>query len=744
MKYIVSLSLFCFFACTWALPGDFGQAVSAYEQGQYTTAEVYLRNFLEEQPHDTHVPDAEYYLIKIYDRKNDLPNFVSSVHHFLEHHTFDSRCPEIFNMLIKRLSEHEALSLVLEYIKEYDYLITDHSILGNIGYGLLKQKRAMLADYVLSLCPQTDTIKLLRAQLLTEPEQKKKIYESIPGPRGSIYYIEYLLEIGDTLTAFEIYKTIDEQEVFSDILYRYAKISRFFDPSKFKTATQQLRMMPAFRNKAVLLEALQCGSISELVTPEDEEECVLFVNYLKQDTVVRALPDTVDLRETASELLDENKIRELRAAINDNFYLDSIYCKFLLAQNRVAEAFAIIEPYLKFCNVIHYARTIRALKYYEERNYKRAATDIILSHNRAPEMKLIMANCLTYLEKDATDLYEEIMIPSEDSSLVFRARKALISTKFEHGYYLDVSRQDPEHFMGDTSLIKKYMYSLARTGMIKKADSIFNHYYFTQADDELRNYYGEYLIENKYYNEAESYYDSIVQEYAHPPEKIYYNWAFVALLKGDGDTALLRFRSYVKNFKNEQNYHNALFKIATIHYSKQEFDSAGYYYGLASKDNRLQRDALRNQIICYKKSQSWQKEISAAWDILPLIPIDEESEIRFELGYAYLRDGKVGEAIKHLKTAVESASTPEHHYWLAEAYLSKGDFIRALYQYQKIANLFPHDEMWAPTAQYKSGIVLEFMDQFNEAKKIYKQLINDRGLGDTWGAEAQKRLEKME
>ncbi|UCG91770.1 MAG: hypothetical protein JSV97_11970 [candidate division WOR-3 bacterium] len=482
MKYIVSLLLLCFSACTWALPGDFEQARSAYEQGQYTTAEVYLKNFLEEQPYDVHIPDAEYYLIKIYDRKNDLPNFVSSVHHFLAHHTFDSRCPEIFNVLIERLSKYEAFSLVLEYIKEYDYLITDHSILENIGYGLLKQKRGMLADYVLSLCPQTDTIKILRAQLLTEPAQKQKIYESIPGPKGSIYYIEYLLEIGDTLSAYEIYSTIDDQEIFSDILYRYAKISRFFDQLKFRTATQQLRTMSTFRNKAILLEASQCGHISELVTPEDEEECALFIEYLNQDTVVRALPDSVDLHVTEPELLTEDRMLELRAEINDYFNVDSIYCEFLLAQNRVAEAFAVIEQYFTFCNTIHYARTIRALKYYEERNYERTATDIILSHNRAPEMKLVMANCLTYLGRDATHLYEEIMASSADSSLVFRARKAFISTKFEHGDYLDVSRQDPEHFMGDTSLIKKYMYSLARTGMIKKADSIFNQY-FAQTDD---------------------------------------------------------------------------------------------------------------------------------------------------------------------------------------------------------------------------------------------------------------------
>ena len=30
---------------------------------------------------------------------------------------------------------------------------------------------------------------------------------------------------------------------------------------------------------------------------------------------------------------------------------------------------------------------------------------------------------------------------------------------------------------------------------------------------------------------------------------------------------------------------------------------------------------------------------------------------------------------------------------------------------------------------------------FDEAKRVYKQIIKKRGIGDTWGIEAQKRLE---
>jgi TolA-binding protein len=109
-----------------------------------------------------------------------------------------------------------------------------------------------------------------------------------------------------------------------------------------------------------------------------------------------------------------------------------------------------------------------------------------------------------------------------------------------------------------------------------------------------------------------------------------------------------------------------------------------------------------------------------------------------------LRSGNAKDAIEYLKNAASSNSTPEYHYWLGESYLSKGDFIRALYQYQKIIELFPKDEMWAPFARYKTGIVFEFMDEFDEAKRVYKEIIKKRGIGDTWGIEAQKRLEILE
>ena len=136
--------------------------------------------------------------------------------------------------------------------------------------------------------------------------------------------------------------------------------------------------------------------------------------------------------------------------------------------------------------------------------------------------------------------------------------------------------------------------------------------------------------------------------------------------------------------------------------------------------------------------------IDVGKEIISFIPGEMESGVRFEIGYAFLRSGKIKEAIHYLEVATRLEPTPEHHYWLGEAYFSKGDLVRALYRYQKITNDFSDDKMWSPIAQYKTGIVLEFMEEFDEAKKIYNEIIEDRGLGDIWGAEAQKRLEELE
>jgi len=740
-KYILSYLCFALAFLMWAAEGDFETAKKAYKKGRYKIAEVYLDNLLEEESYSEYFPDATYYLTKIYDKRGDFIKLLSSANYFLNNYEYDHRCKEIFNILLKRLNEKEAFNVAFDYIKNYDYLINDYEILDETGHGLFKQNKKLLADYIFSLVPQTDTIKILRATITDDFSEKREIYESMEGSTGKIYLIEFLLETGDTIGAYEIYRSIDLKGVKDKVLYRYAKISILFDGSTFARSTKRLRKSSEYKNKVLLLKALSFGYLEELIIPDDQEECALLIEYLKQDTVSRNLPDSVNLDSLISDSLAEHNIISIREKIGDNYYLDSVFCEILLNNNKIYEAFGVIAPYLEYQNTIDYVRKIRALKYYHEGKFDLAAKDIILSHNDEPGIILVLANSLTNIGENSIYLYEKIVNTTKDTLLLSQGLKSLVKIQFENKKYYDVIKYKFDVLDNDTSLIRIYVYSLARTGKKEKADSIFSQFFVSQ-DYEFANYYGEYLIDKKKYVKANKYYDSIVHSADNSlPDRLYYNWALIPFLQGKVDTALNRFVYYIDDFRGGKEYYKAAFKIATINYLRQDFDTAAYYYGLASEDDSLCNDAFQNQMICYKKAEDWDRAVETGKKILKSVSGDWELDIQFDIGYAYLRSGNAKDAIKYLKMTVVSKPNPEFHYWLGESYLAKADFIRALYQYQKIIELFPKDEMWTPTAEYKTGIIFEFMDDFDEAKRVYKQIIKKRGIGDTWGIEAQKRLE---
>lgn len=744
LRYIGFSLFFPYLFLAWAIKGDFDVAKKAYDEGRYKIAEVYFDNFLKEEPPSKYITDAVYYLIKIYDSRGDFIKMLSCANRFLNNYKYDNRCNEVLSLLLKRLNEKEAFSVAVDYIENYDYLINDYMIIEKVGYGLFKQDRKMRADYIFSLCSQTDTIKIMRAVITSDFSKKREIYESIAGLKGRIYLMEFLLEIGDTLESYEAYRLISGKDVKEDVLYRYTKISMLFDKSEFSRLTKQLRRLDGFKNKALLLEALNSGYLEELIIPSDQEECVLLIEYLRQDTVSRSPPDSLDIDLSISDSLAEDIIISIKEKIGGSYYLDSAYSEILLHNDRIDEAYGVIAPYLKYLNTIDYVRKIRALKYYNEGKYDLAAKDIILSHASENRMKLFLANSLKNIGKNSTYLYKEVMKMSQDTLLSSYAVKKLIKINFENRKYNDVIKHKFDVIHDDTSLVQIYIYSLARMGKKGKADSIFSQY-FVEQDYNYVNYYGEYLIDKKKYKKAEEYYDSIIHLVdSSLLSRIYYNWAIIPFLQGKIDTALSRFIYYVDNLQGGEEYYKAIFKIATINYLKQEFDTAAHYYGIASEDDSLHYDAIQNQLICYKKSGNWYQAVETGKKILPFVSGDGESDIRFEIGYAYLRAGDVRDAVEYLRMAASIKSSPEFFYWLGEAYLAKGDFIRALYQYQKIVELFPEDKMWTPTAHYKIGIVFEFMDELDEAKKVYKMIIKKRGIGDTWGIEAQKRLEEIE
>ncbi len=721
---------------------DFINGEKAFNKNEYRLAEIYFSHLLADEPYDEHVPDAVYYLAKIHGAQGNFIDMITQANRFLEDFKYDIRGKEIFNLVLTQLDRAKAYCLALEYIKRYDYLIDDLQILERIGNGLFEQNRLMLADYIFSLCPQTDTIKIVRAAAVIDNTEKKQYYESIGGVKGKLYLIEHYLEIGDTIEAYVVYKLVNGSEVSDTELYRYSKVSRLFDEDEFIRAIKQLVKLEGFFNKSHLLNALNTGHYrlangiyhQAKKIPFDQEECVLLTEYVFQDTISRKPPDFIH------DSLSEDQILLLREETK-SYFLDSLYAEKLIGSGETRKALTVILPYIFYSNTKDFVRTVRGQYYYEMKEYETTANEIILSRSREPGMLFILADALKNLDRKYDFLLAEILNTSKDSVLLHRSVRELIIVHFANGEYDDVANYEFEAVQGDTTLMKIFLYSLARTGRKEEADSLFNQF-FIGSNYELINSYGEFLINKKKYQKARNYYDSIIHSTEdNLPDRLYYNWALIPFLQGKVDTALYRFQLFFDDLKKDEIYAKTSFKIATIKYLNHEFDSAAYYYSLASKDDALRLDALQNQLICYKKYGNWPLVIETGRKILPLTSGDEEVEMQFEIGYGFLRSGHTREAVDYLTNAAKSKPSPAFYYWLAEAYVAKGDFSRALYQYLRIVDLFPADEMWTPTAEYKTGIAFELMEEFEEAKKVYNGIIRRRGAQDTWGIEAQKRLE---
>jgi TolA-binding protein len=436
-------------------------------------------------------------------------------------------------------------------------------------------------------------------------------------------------------------------------------------------------------------------------------------------------------------------LQDLRGQYDNTYYLDSLYCQRLIRLGRYGDAVRAISFYLRNCNTRDYVRKVLGMQHFASRDYRRAAEHLIASGYHTPSVQYMLGECLRYMGYEAGDFYETVMAETADSALYLRALAGFIQDRYHADDFPKVCSFSAAELPEDTNLIRLYVRSLARCGEKALADSILIARSLA-VDPLMLNHYGLFLIDQEKFAEAGFYFDSLMQTTGMGDDELYYNWALTAFLNNDMETAIQRFSSYLIDRPQGSRRHDVFFKIATLNYLQENYDSAAYYYGLASKDRDLMADALRNQLISYKKAGDWPGVIRIGQEILASGIELELADIHFDIGYAYLRAAKIKQAIENLVVATRLRSDPRFYYWLGEAYLSKGDFARAFYSYQKVVDRHADDEMWAPTAQYKTGIVLELMDETEAAGAVYKKIIRQRGSADPIAAEAQIRLKEIE
>ncbi|MGB9719980.1 MAG: tetratricopeptide repeat protein [bacterium] len=724
---------------------DFSIALQNYEKGNYRTAQVLLENFVNENPDDTLVPEATHYLLKIYDQKNDFTKFFATANRYLESFKYDRRRGDIFNLLLNKLVNTNSFFLAFAYLRKYDYLPVNDALISLIVLNLGTQ--GFCLDELLQLYPEYDSLKILKALSLENLKDRHEIFKTIKNIKGKLYIIENYLASEDTVSAFNEYRTVKLEEIPADMLYQWAQISLVLNPSDLANIISHMQIYPFMKEKIKILNIFVTNELPDDINIQDKKDIDVIQKFIRThhiDSNRLFLPESINID---SILTDTTKAEDILVFFRENsprnFCLDSIYCTLLLKKQRYSDAYDVIKEYLEYPETKHYARMVRALKCFGEKDYKSALNDFIFISNKDQFSKVVYAECLQYTNHDPSTIYEELLGSCSDSLLRQRILSNYISHKFQNYEYSAIAKLDQKEFSGDSHLVKLYLLSLVHNG---KREYAKTQYVKLNGQLDLDFYIAEvqYLIESKNWKRANFILDSLLNIPAYKNNEILnYNACLVPFRSEDYTLAETRLAKFCKKFKSSKYYYQALFKLGTLKYLRQEFDSAAYYYGLASNDSSLYIEATQNQLLACKKAEKWQDVIQIGKKLADISSDSIKAEFHFEIGYAFLRRGMVDNAIVHLKMATALNSLVDYHYWLGEAYLTKGDFARALYQYEKIVNNFKKDEMWYPTAFFKIGLSLEMLNEIQEAKKIYTTLLKERGAADVWGSEAKKRLELL-
>jgi TolA-binding protein len=742
------LVMLCSIAFAQDGSADYFTALHNFEQGNYAIARSFFEEFIRERPEGILVPDARYYLIRISQADGDAAEMIGQGFLYLQRQFYGEHRQEVFNLMLSELVSDQAYVLAFDCLKRYDYLKPDSALLWEICHYLIRQP--LYSDRAWPYCPREDTFKVLRAQAIADPAEKEKLYKNIRGIKGDLYLIEFFLGCGDTLKAYDLYGKVAGESMKASmppsLLYRAAKVSRLFDADLFKRQIAALSVNADYSRKAKLLGALQTGILDSEITPSDPEEANMLLQYYRLDTVAVGLPEGICrerlLADTTRTL---QYIQTLRKKYRGVFSLDSLYAEALLEQNWCQEAYNVLFRYNKYVNVRPYLRRVKTYADFYYQRYEQALCNVLIMQTKDPDLLYIAARSMEQLNQNPMDLYAKVMELADDTLLKRQAFKNYLKNAYEHQRYNALAGYGPSYFTADGELLDIYLNSLVRTGNKTKADSLLGKPLKKYTAGFMKDYisaYGEYLVEGKKYDQAISYCDSIMRNAPlFLTDKIYYDCALSLFMEQKYAAAESLFDLIFSRYRYGERYAAAAFKIATIKYVNGDFDSAGFFYDIASADTALRLNALQNELIAYKKSEDWDRVIVAGTSLLAVLPDDASDETLFEIGYAYLRRTDGPRAIDYLKRAIAIKPDPEYHYWLAEVYLGRGDFIQALYNYQAIVANFSRDEMWAPTAEFKSGLALEFLGEVEEARSLYRDIIKRRGVADVWGGEAKKRLE---
>ncbi|PID27617.1 MAG: hypothetical protein CR982_05200 [Candidatus Cloacimonadota bacterium] len=309
----------------------------------------------------------------------------------------------------------------------------------------------------------------------------------------------------------------------------------------------------------------------------------------------------------------------------------------------------------------------------------------------------------------------------------------------------------------DTNLAFKIAVNYLRTDDVSSGKKVFDSIK-DEVDDEIKSKFyleaGNSYLRKKNYDRALNNFVVVTDNYkkssSYPEAK--YGTALIYYNIGKQEEAFDTWKDVVKKYPNSNIFVEANYYLGSLYLKRDMIENAiGALQNVVSYEgeHRLKKFAYNQLIKLYKKLSFNDSALKATREYIELYPEGEDIfDKRIEIGVLLQKNRDFDRALEYfhkLKVNTDGEDELATQFYIAETYMLKGEFRRAISEFLKVKfamiNKTPYD--WKITAVYKAAQCYEKISEFDKAIALYEEIIKKYDLSTKYGRQAQKSIDKI-
>lgn len=269
---------------------------------------------------------------------------------------------------------------------------------------------------------------------------------------------------------------------------------------------------------------------------------------------------------------------------------------------------------------------------------------------------------------------------------------------------------------------------------------------------EARCVLGEALAEAGRIEEAQAAFAAVVEESpsAALRARAHYRSGVLAARNGDLATAREQLEAARRSEEPSTWVAEALYQLGSLASREGDHERARDLFARLHREfprHEKAPDALSAEALSWRRLSRYDEALERYHELLERYPDRPGSEkVLSNIAYCHHELGQYEvslQAYRRVMPYLDQEGQAYAQFWIADSLAGLERYEEAAAAFLRIPYLYPDEGQLPVTAQLKAAEVYERMGNVESAVRLYQKVLANHGAGSQWGAEAQRRLDRL-